>query len=264
MIKTFVINLKKDIQRKNYINKHLAERNINFEFIEGVYGKELSNSEINELADLNLSSKKMGKQISLNEIGCALSHRKAYKKIVDENLDGGFIFEDDIILSKDIKEILESINKNKKQLPQKAWLGLSNSYIRTSKKTFDLFDSYKIYQSPKVRGALGYYIDYAGAKKLLYLNTKITYVSDWFTGGYIDKLNIYSINIACVMQNIKIESSIAETRINSNTRPKLIYRLMVGLKRINAYKFSILKPFGFYKKVKYSDDLAKILKKHTN
>ena len=259
MNKVFIINLEKDSERKKYISNHFQERGIDFEFIKGIYGKSLTQQEIEDLSDLPQSARCMGKELSLNELGCALSHKKAYKMIIEKNLDGAFIFEDDIILSENIKDILESIHKNKKKLPKESWVGLSNSYIRVNKKLFDLFDQYKIYQSPKVRGALGYYIDYAGAKKLLGLNKKTVYVADWFTGGYIDKLNIYSINSACVMQNISIESSIDQTRINSSTRPSLIYRLIVACKRINAYKFSILKPFGFYKKVKYSSDLEKIL-----
>ncbi len=71
MFKIFVINLKRDTQRREYIENHLNDKKLKYEIIDAVYGKDLSKSEINEIANLKSSYKKMGKTISVNEIGCS-------------------------------------------------------------------------------------------------------------------------------------------------------------------------------------------------
>ena len=259
MFKIFVINLKRDTQRREYIENHLDSRKLKYEIIDGVYGKDLSKSEINEIADLKLSYKKMGKTISVNEIGCALSHQKAYKKIINENLDGALILEDDIILSSDIKEIIESIYEHQKLFSECFWVGMFRSYINTKKKLFEINAFHSIYKSPRTRGAVAYYIDKSGAEKLLNLNKKITYVSDWFFGGYLNKINLYAIDKSCAMQNPNIKSTIGETRKKELNILKSIHiYLRKTYKRMFYYKYQLGILTGCYKKTKLCDELIEI------
>jgi len=263
MFKIFVINLKRDTQRREYIENHLDNRKLKYEIIDGVYGKDLSKSEINEIADLKLSYKKMGKTISVNEIGCALSHKKIYKKIISENLDGALIVEDDAMFCSNIFNILEAIDRNKNKFESNYWVGLYNSNIDTKNKIFDIDTNFKIYKSPRVRCAIAYYIDKEAAQNLLNHNTKVTYVSDCFFGGYLNKLNLYSIDKICVMPNPSFDSTISETRIKEKNLLNAVYiYFRKTYKRMYYYKYKFRVILGRYKKAKLCDELIEIKSNH--
>ena len=189
----------------------------------------------------------MGKDISLNEIGCSLSHQKIYKKIVDENLDGAFIFEDDAYTCKDIKKIITTIYRNKDKFLQKNWLVMSRSYINTRRKIFKIDDNYSVYKGIRIRYTDAYYIDRLGAEMLLDLNTPIKYVADWFKGGYINKLNITALDKACNVQNTQFESGIDENRNNTYDK-SLLFKVKEAIKKIYFYRFDMLRLFGVVKK----------------
>lgn len=210
--KVFVINLKKDKDRRDYITKELVDRNIDFEIVEAVYGKELTQEQLHELVDVEQAKKNIGREMSLNEIGCALSHQKIYKKIVDENLDGAFILEDDIILKADFKIILDLIEKNKASLPQCVWLSLDESSIYSRKKMLKLNNEHAVYRGRIVGGTQAYYLDNSAAKKLLEKNTKVKYLAD-SNRGYNFETNILSIDRCIVKESDGFESNIRNDRV---------------------------------------------------
>ncbi|QIW09858.1 glycosyltransferase family 25 protein [Francisella sp. LA112445] len=259
IFKIFVINLAKDTVRRKYIEDHLKEKKLSYEIIEGVYGKDFYKDEINQIADLKLSYKKMGKMISVNEIGCSLSHQKIYKRIVSENLQGAFIIEDDAMFCSDIKMILDSIYNNINKLKSNCWVGLFKSHIDIKNKSFTINNNFSIYKSPRVRCAIAYYIDNTAAQNLLEYNKKITYVSDWFFGGYLNKLNLYAIDKVCVMPNPNFESTIGETRKKERNILKAIHiYFRKTYKRMYYYKYNFGVLAGRYKKTKLCDELEKI------
>lgn len=265
IFKIFVINLAKDTERRKYIENHLKEKKLSYEIIEGVYGKDFPKDEINQIADLKLSYKKMGKMISVNEIGCSLSHQKIYKRIVSENLQGAFIIEDDAMFCSNIKSILAVICKNSNKLKNNSWISLYNSYIDTRNKLFDIDKDFSVYKSPRVRCAIAYYIDNTAAQNLLEYNKKITYVSDWFFGGYLNKLNLYAIDKVCVMPNPNFESTIGETRKKERNILKAIYiYFRKTYKRMYYYKYNFRVLTSRYKKSKLCDELINIRKQSSN
>ena len=111
-LKIFIINLKKDKDRLNFQKKQFKKENINFERIDAVYGKDLSNSE---------RFKHSGSYFNYitntpSIIGVFLSHLKIYKKIIKEDFPYALIMEDDIKLLKNFKKNLNNLLNN---LPKK-------------------------------------------------------------------------------------------------------------------------------------------------
>ena len=107
-IKTYIINLPKDRERKEYM-QHLLQPYtslLDSEFIEAVYGKTLTSEELEARFDNHSAFKRYGRNVQPNEIGCTLSHREVFKKIVDEDLPYGVILEDDIDLKPNFSEFL--------------------------------------------------------------------------------------------------------------------------------------------------------------
>lgn len=110
MMSIFVINLKKDAYKKEYIKKHFDSSGVeDYEFIEAIYGIELSKNDVDKVYNKDKTIQRYNRELLKTEIGCALSHIECYKKIVERNLPGAFIFEDDCKLNKDAPLVMKDI-----------------------------------------------------------------------------------------------------------------------------------------------------------
>jgi glycosyl transferase, family 25 len=100
-LKCFIIHLKRADKRKVFVDDIIENMPLKSEIIDAVDGKLLSKKEINNILSKNkLYRPKYPFKINSGEIGCFLSHRKAWKQIVDQNLDAGLIIEDDVRIDK--------------------------------------------------------------------------------------------------------------------------------------------------------------------
>jgi GR25 family glycosyltransferase involved in LPS biosynthesis len=104
-MKIFVINLKRDTDRLNKILQQFKYFNItNFEIFEGVDGKNLTYDNLKNYD--SKTSKRIIRELSLSEIGCALSHIEVYRRIINEN-KRCLIIEDDVVLSDEFKNFID-------------------------------------------------------------------------------------------------------------------------------------------------------------
>lgn len=81
-----VINLDKDKKRLNTLKKSLDELNLTFTRIPAILGKDLPRLVI---------EKYLPRLTTVGAIGCAFSHKKAWKYMIDNNLPYALILEDD-------------------------------------------------------------------------------------------------------------------------------------------------------------------------
>jgi len=105
--KICLINLERSTDRLIACAEQLEAYNLPFERIEAVNGDSLNAAAINEL--YNFADSSYHKHLTNGELGCYLSHVRAWQKIVDEQLDYAVILEDDILLQDDIQQGLEAI-----------------------------------------------------------------------------------------------------------------------------------------------------------
>lgn len=107
-MKTFVINMKKDVQRKKDMISQLDAHSVDHEFFEGVDGKVLSKEELHKIIDeeklIDMHKRPINELLGL--IGCTYSHYLIYKKMVDEKIPVACILEDDVILSQEFNNQL--------------------------------------------------------------------------------------------------------------------------------------------------------------
>lgn len=109
-MKLYIINMLKDIERKEYITEQLKNLDItNYEFITAVYGKETMNS---DNCDIESFKKYYVRDILPGEYGCAASHVKVYEKIIADGKPA-MVIEDDVNFDAEIVNIL----KSKKNIP---------------------------------------------------------------------------------------------------------------------------------------------------
>ena len=110
----FVISLKRSPERREHVKKHLDSIGLEFEFFDAVYGKELSEQEMNELCDRE-AIKNSPNWLTPSAIGCSLSHYYVYKEIIKRNLLYALVLEDDIVFNKDFVSCLDSTAKQMKE-----------------------------------------------------------------------------------------------------------------------------------------------------
>lgn len=187
-MKTFVVNLKRSLDRRKYMQALLKDFPYPWEFFEAVDGREIKNlSEVyNETKAIHFS----GKALTRGEVGCALSHLDIYKKMIDENIDKALILEDDIILEKKFLELITVLNK-KKLHNDVILLGQSDDKAIIKFFGEKITDKYKLLQVVHSGyGTYAYMIDIEAAKKIIKFNTPIKRTADaWaFFSNFI---NIY-------------------------------------------------------------------------
>ncbi|XQF93946.1 glycosyltransferase family 25 protein (plasmid) [Pseudoalteromonas espejiana] len=85
MAAIFVINLARSTKRLIQTTERLSAVNLTFKRIDAIDGNNLTDKQKHLNYSPQLNKQKYHYALSNGQIGCYLSHRKAWKKIVDEN-----------------------------------------------------------------------------------------------------------------------------------------------------------------------------------
>lgn len=216
----FVINLDKDIARRNYIEEHFKELGVrDYKIIQAVDGRSLSESDLARFYDEKLAIEKYGRKLFPGEIGCALSHLNCYKEIIEQNLPGAFIFEDDVRLYDSAKILMEQIEfkfLHEKTIPAVNIVLLSGAkYVWKHKKLAYLSLGCNLHRVHKASCAHGYFVTKEAVVKLLdYYSPIFTPVDIWERVSKATAIKIYTCKPECV--GVKaVTGSISSTRNTS-------------------------------------------------
>lgn len=96
-IKTYVINLPEDTERKASISQELSKwKCLDSEWVEAVNGKKIERDKLGELFDYKKSKRYQSVDLAPGEIGCTLSHYECYKRLLASDQEIALIVEDDI------------------------------------------------------------------------------------------------------------------------------------------------------------------------
>ena len=171
-LKTYIINLEKSTIRKQYMQKLLEPYSfLDVEFIKAIDGRLLSEKERQTLFDYGKSRKLYGRTLNAGEVGCALSHRKVYERLLQENAPYALVVEDDISIQRDLNLIdFRKINTVLSSSRPRA-LMLSGDYCYYRKKPV-----IRIYSAV---GAYAYIINKAAAKLILTKVHPCCVADDW-------------------------------------------------------------------------------------
>ena len=108
-MKCFLINLDKNPERLEYMDRQLKALGIPYERFPGVFGKGLGKAELKKCFSSFRSVCVEGRRMVPGEIGCALSHIGVYKRILKDNLPYALVLEDDVILLPELPSALKKI-----------------------------------------------------------------------------------------------------------------------------------------------------------
>ncbi|HUS02431.1 MAG TPA: glycosyltransferase family 25 protein [Chitinophagaceae bacterium] len=200
--KIFVITLERSTNRQEHINEAL--NGLNYQFF---FGADKHNLSLEELRDKNIYNETLAirhhrysKPMNAGQIGCALSHKYLYQEIITNEYNRTLILEDDV---EPINESLQLFPEIINELPE-AWELLYFDYSKNEKPRYlkrywyhlqkaigRLKKSHTVISNlyPKNFGkhiSIAGFHDYtdayaltlSGAKKLMELQSPVSYVAD--------------------------------------------------------------------------------------
>jgi len=239
--KIYVINLKRETERRENIVQELKKQNIqNFEIVDAVDGMEIKKYELDPLISKdNKFINPINTNMNAAEICCSLSHIKVYKKFIETKNEYALIFEDDaIFLNKFSEKLKKFIIKNfvfKKQII------LLSELWQFYKKPLDKEEGYEIVN---VRNAVlthAYFINREAAKSLISFNYPVRTMPDNFLAFKVYcGIKITGLNPFLLKQDkARFESAIPrDNRLNQVFLFRIyIYKLMNKILKI-FIKFS--------------------------
>lgn len=107
----FVINLEKDKVRRRGIELQAEKLKLNFKFVDGVFGKLLTQEELAENYNDKKANYHQCRSLVSAEIGCSLSHINIYRQIIENSIAVSCILEDDVILPEEFETVIFEISK---------------------------------------------------------------------------------------------------------------------------------------------------------
>ena len=164
MLPIYVISLKTSKSRRRAMSERMAELGLDFNFIDGVIGKDIPADQRTSL----LSDKRrfhLGAPLSDGALGCLMSHRRAWEMISDTNVDAAIILEDDADLAPEALDVLPRI------AALKGRFDLINLHHTSGRPLVDAARISPTHTLSITRyvsiGAIGYVVSRTAAEKLL-------------------------------------------------------------------------------------------------
>ena len=177
MAKIYVINLKKNVLRRNYITRLLKRYKINYDFV-------IVDQITNEIYETYVQNK----SITKSEFGCLISHLWCLNDIIKNQYKNAIIFEDDIIFHKQFIPLFKKIyNPTHDLLILGACdFSFSNYNYKNVNNGLYTIDS----NSKKVYGAHANYYSLKGAEKMF--NLKTTSEVSFFDKDYLQMFDFFN------------------------------------------------------------------------
>lgn len=171
-IPAYIVNLKSSYARKRYMQEVLSVyKELETEFVEAVDGRLFSEEQQRVVFDTDACARRNGRLLNLGEIGCTLSHRKCYKKLLDSSFPFVLILEDDISIIGDMNTVINDEVFNFMDNKKPRILFLSGDYWYWRKK--------HITKVCWAVGSYAYFINRAAAEKILQIRKPFNVADDW-------------------------------------------------------------------------------------
>ena len=104
--------------RRDFMQKQMADRGLNFEFVNATDGRlPLSAADINLMGGENMLQRYEGR-VTGGTVGCTISHLRCYKKLLASHHPYALILEDDALLLDDFIPVLHAVLKHPKKWNQ--------------------------------------------------------------------------------------------------------------------------------------------------
>jgi len=102
-MRVYVINLARSPERRAHMVRELRKAGIEYEFVEGVEGRDLDLSDTSLVDPAWLGEGPFWSGV----VGCYLSHLKVHKKMLEADIQRALVLEDDVLLPDDMGALIE-------------------------------------------------------------------------------------------------------------------------------------------------------------
>jgi glycosyl transferase family 25 len=212
-----VISLKRSEARRAVIAKSLENLNLAYEFFDGVDGYLL---DMKTLPDYDSVKRCLfsGRDMTQGEIGCTLSHRGVFQRMVDRDIPMALVLEDDALLAADLPQVLQAIAELPAGWDMVRFLSRPKVYknSRAVKPLTGAYELTRVFSTPG--GAYGYVLTKHAAARLIEFMTRNWQPNDlllgqtWRTG-----LNVYAVRPSPVTHDGDVASTIGDARFIKKT-----------------------------------------------
>lgn len=186
---------------------------LNYEFFDAVDGRQM---DVHACPDYD-SRKRLryfGRDLTGGEVGCLLSHKALYQKMIDDNTPAALILEDDCILSEHLPAVLGDLMSKTHLFDCIRFLGSDKVMKRGGREVLELTNNHSLVRMPTAPGgAHATLITLAGVKKLMPHLSPSAFPIDtvlgrcWETG-----LNAFTVMPGLALHNEDLESAIGDKR----------------------------------------------------
>jgi len=246
----FIISLPEATDRRARMQKILGDMGLSFEFIDAVDGRKfdvINHPHYNPEKRLRC----FGRHLNGGEIGCILSHRKIYEKMVDENIERALIFEDDVLLRDDFFPVLEKIEQLSIPFDMMRFFGSPKLERLKMRNVLKLDDThYLVRHSGMPGGSHATLMTLDGAKKMIRHTQRTSYPIDALLGrSWLTGMNWYTVRPGIAAQDLSFVSAIGEDRFDEQKDIRGFPRMIFPLTRA-WFKFgeSVAKKYWYYSK----------------
>ena len=173
----FIISLSDAFDRRATICAALEARNLKYEICEAIDGRQGLNAALEAHIDRDGTPAVYGRPMSDTEYACALSHMSVYERILERDLPGAVVFEDDAILTSHFDEFIEARGYLRADLVQ---LDHLNGDVWLFDRPLPLTAEISLARAARNAAlATGYTISASGARYFLEEGRPIRSVADW-------------------------------------------------------------------------------------
>lgn len=231
----YVISLPGCTERQAFISNQLERQGLSFTWLDGVDGRALSDEDKCRLYSEDKAVRQGGRALSSGEVGCALSHLKAYRTLLESGAEMALVLEDDAALRQDFRTMLEGVVQTV-DWQEMDLLLLSHVYKYTEWNARSLEGGLRLVRMVTAYNGNGYMITRKGAEILLrWLQPVFVPADAW---NYLHKHG--ALRIRAVVPYLVNHSTLSEDSVigvrEGAVRPFSV-RLWRGVKRIVYGKF---------------------------
>lgn len=223
MLPAYVISLKEETERRAHIESHLKERGFECIFFDAI---DMRGANVLNHPDYNFKTRRAahGRDLKPGELGCFVSHRAVYHKIIEEGHPFALVVEDDAQFHENTAAALDALIDKQIDFDLIRLLGSKKVNAGKHRKITPLYKDHALVRlRTNYGGAHATLLSQSGAQKLIKAFKTFAYPLDtalgrsWETG-----INAYSILPGLAVQDTSFDSSIGEARFNKAQTPKTL------------------------------------------
>ncbi len=228
----FVINMEKDAHRRRAMKDRLDAIGLPFAFFDAVDGRALS-LDACPVYDGARRRRYFGRDMTRGELGCLMSHRAVYRKMLDEGLEAALVLEDDVLFEDDFPAVLRALMTTPVPWDLIRFLGSAKIYRRGCRIVAPLLGGYALARLPSTHGGAHAYLIRRAAARRLYLHTERSWVPIDTLQGYCWRTGIESLVVhpAPLRTDDAAGSTIGDVRFDKTVRTAGLARALYPLSR---------------------------------